>query len=65
MSLGGGSAYKNNPLAALSDKLSAQGLTVVTSAGNDGADVCLFFILTRDYFQKYKAGFTYKEHSCP
>ncbi|KAF9107976.1 hypothetical protein BGX27_008527 [Mortierella sp. AM989] len=38
MSLGSGSAYKDNPIAVLADSLAARGLTVVTSAGNDGAD---------------------------
>ncbi|KAF9352733.1 hypothetical protein BGX26_009482 [Mortierella sp. AD094] len=38
MSLGAGSAYKSNPIAVLADSLAARGLTVVTSAGNDGAD---------------------------
>ncbi|KAF8983237.1 hypothetical protein BGZ46_010609 [Entomortierella lignicola] len=38
MSLGSGSAYKSNPISVLADSLTARGLTVVTSGGNDGAD---------------------------
>lgn len=38
MSLGSGSSYKTNPIAVLADSLTKKGLTVVTSAGNDGAD---------------------------
>ncbi|KAF9204559.1 hypothetical protein CPC16_007136 [Podila verticillata] len=38
MSLGGGSAYKSNPVAVLADKLSAHGMAVIAAAGNDGAD---------------------------
>ncbi|KAG0088685.1 hypothetical protein BGZ92_005830 [Podila epicladia] len=38
MSLGSGSAYKETPLAALGDKLAAQGLTVIAAAGNDGTE---------------------------
>ncbi|KAG0078027.1 hypothetical protein BGZ93_003546, partial [Podila epicladia] len=36
MSLGGGSAYKENPVAILSDKLTASGMAVIAAAGNDG-----------------------------
>ncbi|KAF9387278.1 hypothetical protein CPC16_007137 [Podila verticillata] len=36
MSLGGGSAYKENPVAILADKLTAQGMAVIAAAGNDG-----------------------------
>ncbi|KAF9271137.1 hypothetical protein BGZ74_006450, partial [Mortierella antarctica] len=36
MSLGGGSAYKENPVAILSDKLTANGMAVIAAAGNDG-----------------------------
>ncbi|KAG0205771.1 hypothetical protein BGX28_002694 [Mortierella sp. GBA30] len=38
MSLGSGSAYRSTPIAVLADRLTARGLTVVASAGNDGAD---------------------------
>ncbi|KAF9436084.1 hypothetical protein BGZ76_004868 [Entomortierella beljakovae] len=38
LSLGSGSAYKNNPIAVLAESLVKKGLTVVASAGNDGAD---------------------------
>ncbi|KAF9429215.1 hypothetical protein BGZ76_001647 [Entomortierella beljakovae] len=38
MSLGGGSAYKSNPEAALGDKLIARGMALAAAAGNDGAD---------------------------
>ncbi|KAF9932146.1 hypothetical protein FBU30_008833 [Linnemannia zychae] len=38
MSLGGGSSYKTNPTATLSDKLSKLGLTLIASAGNDGSE---------------------------
>jgi subtilisin family serine protease len=39
MSLGNGSAFRSNPIAVLADKLTAQGVIVVASAGNSGADV--------------------------
>ncbi|KAF9187924.1 hypothetical protein BGZ51_000944 [Haplosporangium sp. Z 767] len=38
MSLGSGSAFRSTPIAVLADRLVARGLTVVASAGNDGAD---------------------------
>ncbi|KAF8940137.1 peptidase S8/S53 domain-containing protein [Dissophora ornata] len=38
MSLGSGSAYRSTPIAVLADSLTARGLSVVASAGNDGAD---------------------------
>ncbi|KAK3811216.1 MAG: peptidase S8/S53 domain-containing protein [Benniella sp.] len=38
MSLGSGSDYRSNPLAVLADKLTAQGVVVVASGGNSGAD---------------------------
>ncbi|KAG0074278.1 hypothetical protein BGZ93_004541, partial [Podila epicladia] len=38
MSLGGGSAYKSNPIAVLADKLTANGMAVIAAGGNDGAD---------------------------
>ncbi|KAG0371291.1 hypothetical protein BGZ54_007480 [Gamsiella multidivaricata] len=38
MSLGSGSAYRSTPIAVLADRLTARGLAVVASAGNDGAD---------------------------
>ncbi|KAG0325810.1 hypothetical protein BG004_003100, partial [Podila humilis] len=38
LSLGSGSNYKENPTAALADKLSALGLTVIAAAGNDGTE---------------------------
>ncbi|KAI8346439.1 peptidase S8/S53 domain-containing protein [Mortierella sp. GBAus27b] len=37
MSLGGGSAYKYNPTAVLSEKLISHGMAVVAAAGNDGS----------------------------
>ncbi|KAG0246052.1 peptidase S8/S53 domain-containing protein [Mortierella sp. GBAus27b] len=38
LSLGGGPAYRSNPLAILADQLVAKGVSVVAAAGNDGAD---------------------------
>lgn len=38
MSLGGGASYKTSPIAALADKLTAHGMAVVASAGNNGDD---------------------------
>ncbi|KAI1318450.1 hypothetical protein EDD11_006534 [Mortierella claussenii] len=38
MSLGSGSAYRSTPIAVLADTLTARGLSVVASAGNDGTD---------------------------
>ncbi|KAK3820444.1 MAG: peptidase S8/S53 domain-containing protein [Benniella sp.] len=38
MSLGGGSAYKYNPTAVLSEKLVAHGMAVIAAAGNDGSE---------------------------
>ncbi|KAF9095615.1 hypothetical protein BGX29_008952 [Mortierella sp. GBA35] len=38
MSLGGGSAYKENPTAILGDKLIANGMNLAGAAGNDGSD---------------------------
>jgi subtilisin family serine protease len=38
MSLGSGSAYRSTPIAVLADQLTAKGVSVVASAGNDGAD---------------------------
>ncbi|GJJ78409.1 hypothetical protein EMPS_10768 [Entomortierella parvispora] len=37
MSLGGGSAYKDNPTAALAETLIAKGMALSGAAGNDGA----------------------------
>lgn len=39
MSLGFGSDYRSNPVAAFADKLTAQGVVVVAAAGNSGVDV--------------------------
>lgn len=39
MSLGGGSDYKTNSIAALADKLAAHGMAVVTDDGDDGVDM--------------------------
>lgn len=38
MSLGGGSAYKENPTAVLADKLVSFGMNVAGAAGNDGSE---------------------------
>jgi len=38
MSLGGGSAYKENPTAALAETLIARGMSLAAAAGNDGAN---------------------------
>ncbi|KAF9360577.1 hypothetical protein BGX26_008720 [Mortierella sp. AD094] len=38
MSLGGGSAYKENPQAVLGDKLVAKGMALAAAAGNDGSE---------------------------
>ncbi|KAF9575161.1 hypothetical protein EC968_004097 [Mortierella alpina] len=38
MSLGGGSAYRYNPQAALAEKLIGKGMAVAAAAGNDGHD---------------------------
>ncbi|KAF9910498.1 hypothetical protein EC991_006315 [Linnemannia zychae] len=38
MSLGGGSAYKENPTAILGEKLIAHGMNLAGAAGNDGTD---------------------------
>jgi hypothetical protein len=38
MSLGGGSAYKENPTAILADKLVSFGMNVAGAAGNDGSE---------------------------
>ncbi|KAF9581252.1 hypothetical protein BGW38_001794 [Lunasporangiospora selenospora] len=38
MSLGSGSAFRSTPIAVLSDRLTARGMSVVASAGNDGSD---------------------------
>ncbi|KAF9908228.1 hypothetical protein BX616_000202 [Lobosporangium transversale] len=38
MSLGSGSAFRSTPIAVLADRLTASGLTVVASAGNNGDD---------------------------
>ncbi|KAF9170789.1 hypothetical protein BGX20_008522 [Mortierella sp. AD010] len=38
MSLGGGSSFKENPTAALAEKLIARGMALAGAAGNDGAD---------------------------
>ncbi|KAF9992624.1 hypothetical protein BGZ80_008482, partial [Entomortierella chlamydospora] len=38
MSLGGGSSFKENPTAALAEKLIARGMALAGAAGNDGTD---------------------------
>ncbi|KAF9979452.1 hypothetical protein BGZ65_006547 [Modicella reniformis] len=38
MSLGGGSSYKLNPTALLSDKLVVRGMALAAAAGNDGSE---------------------------
>src|SRR5690348_10803614 len=38
MSLGGGSAYKENPTSILADKLVSFGMNVAGAAGNDGSE---------------------------
>ncbi|KAG0256589.1 hypothetical protein BGZ95_005458 [Linnemannia exigua] len=38
MSLYGGPAYKNNPMAVLGEKLIAHGMNIAACAGNDGGD---------------------------
>ncbi|ORZ28730.1 peptidase S8/S53 domain-containing protein, partial [Lobosporangium transversale] len=38
LSLGGGSAYKNNPIAILGDRLAARGMALAAAAGNDGTE---------------------------
>lgn len=39
MSIGTGSGYRSGPIAVLADSIVARGVSVIVSAGNDGADV--------------------------
>jgi len=52
MSLGGGSAWRNNPLAILAEKLHDLGMTTIAAAGNDGDQVrkwpCLLVLQSVD-----------------